>query len=39
VKDIEQFSELLSDELELCSLDMTGTLEKMRKLLRESLSI
>jgi hypothetical protein len=37
-EDIERFSELLSDELELRSLDMTGTLEEMRQRLRESLS-
>jgi hypothetical protein len=37
VEDTELFSELLSDELELRSLDMTGSLEDMRARLKEAL--
>jgi hypothetical protein len=38
MEDIEEYSEFLCNELELRSLDMTGTLEEMRQHLRKSLS-
>ncbi len=37
VEDTEVFSELLSDELEIRSLDMTGSIEDMRAQLKEAL--
>jgi hypothetical protein len=37
VEDTEVFSELLSDELEIRSLDMTGSIEDMRARLKEAL--
>ncbi len=37
LEDIEQFSELLFDKLELRSLDMTGSIEEMQQLIIKSI--